>query len=170
MFPAEKRQTSQSSFGVKSAGNAFSTPPPKMTKNRLLKWVFNLQTYMADAPTFRMLKLMAVKFQACKCKGGCERCYFGCFHCVLDQYRRCPPGARWHPTWDRNTNFVWSDFSELQREAGGIPRNREGRTMGRIKLHQCEALYVIITTCSELVGANHSGMRTQKSLLQKLEF
>ena len=59
---------------------------PKMTKNRLLKRVFNLQTYMAAAPTFRMLKLMA------------------------------------------------------------------------------------ITTRSELVGANHSGLRTQKLLLQKLEF
>jgi len=42
--------------------------------------------------------------------------------------------------------------------------------MGRIKLHQCEALYVIIITRYELAGANHSGKRTQKLLLQKLEF
>ena len=46
----------------------------------------------------------------------------------------------------------------------------EGRIVGRIKLHQYEALYVLTITHSELVGANHSGKRTQKSLLQKLEF
>ena len=42
--------------------------------------------------------------------------------------------------------------------------------MGRIKLHQCEARYVLTTTRSELAGANPAGKRTQKSLLQKLEF
>ena len=42
--------------------------------------------------------------------------------------------------------------------------------MGRIKLHQYEALYVLTTTGSELAGANRAGKRTQKLFLQKLEF
>ena len=38
------------------------------------------------------------------------------------------------------------------------------------EFNQCEALYVLTTTRSELAGANRAGKRTQKLLLQKLEF